>query len=368
MNAPVQLDANSSVLELMKPITDLLARNPQATELTMYNPGEFYLELEGQWTRTDIPAMTLQACIALANAVAIRSQQDISAQAPLLSATLPHGQRMQIILPPAVETGKVAFCIRIPSTFIRTLDEYEEEGAFDKFIWPESLRLKARWADVQVQDQLLCEQLRKRDLKGFLIACVLAKKNIAVVGDTGSGKTTLMKSLCPHIPANEHLITIEDTRELFLPGHANRKHLLYSKGSQGVAQVTPAELIAACMRLKPDRVLLAELRGSEAFDFLKLLTTGHSGSITSFHAESCALGEDRYVFMAKEHPDAAIFSDKALKRLIRLTMDVLLHVAAKKHYGPHGEVIKVERYVTAVSFDPVIKLDLAGGEGEGHSG
>jgi type IV secretion system protein VirB11 len=90
-----------------------------------------------------------------------------------------------------------------------------------------------------------------------------------VVGDTGSGKTTLMKALCQIIPGAERLITIEDVRELFLPMHGNVVHLLYSAGKQGVADISAQDLIRSCMRMKPDRVLLAELRGAEAFDFLK---------------------------------------------------------------------------------------------------
>jgi type IV secretion system protein VirB11 len=175
-----------------------------------------------------------------------------------------------------------------------------------------------------------------------------------VVGDTGSGKTTLMKTLCQHIPQSERIITIEDVRELTLPLHDNLVHLLYSKGGQGIASLTPADLIAACMRMRPDRVLLAELRGSEAFDFLKLLTTGHSGSITSYHAESCALALERYVLMAKEHSDAAIFDADGLKRLVRLTLDIIIHVKAESCAQADGGLAK-RRYVSEVHFDPVAR-------------
>ncbi len=173
-----------------------------------------------------------------------------------------------------------------------------------------------------------------------------------MVGDTGSGKTTLMKTLCQDIPLSERLITIEDVRELLLPNHGNCVNLLYSKGGQGVAAVTPADLIAASMRMRPDRVLLAELRGSEAFDFLKLLTTGHSGSITSYHAESCALALERYVLMAKEHKDAAIFDAEGLKRLVRLTIDIIVHMRAEIVTDAKGATLK-RRFVSEIHFDPV---------------
>jgi type IV secretion system protein VirB11 len=165
-----------------------------------------------------------------------------------------------------------------------------------------------------------------------------------------------MKSICQHIPRHERPITIEDVRELFLPDHENRVHLLYSKGGQGVARVTPADLVAANMRLKPSRVLLAELRGGEAFDFLKLLTTGHSGSITSYHAESCALAIERYVFMAKEHEQSSGFTIPELKRLISLTIDIVIHVIADVILDDEGNPLRKERYVTEVYYDPVAKL------------
>jgi type IV secretion system protein VirB11 len=110
------------------------------------------------------------------------------------------------------------------------------------------------------------------------------------------------------------------------------------------------------MRMKPDRVLLAELRGGEAFDFLKLLTTGHSGSLSSFHAESCALAFERYVFMCKEHEHASIYDAEALKRLVRLTIDVIVHIKVRRIFDAQGTPIAKERYVSEVHYDPLAKL------------
>jgi type IV secretion system protein VirB11 len=120
-----------------------------------------------------------------------------------------------------------------------------------------------------------------------------------IVGSTGSGKTSFMKTLCRDIPATERIVTIEDVRELFIRHIENCVHLIYSKGGHGQARVTPADLIASTMRMRPDRVLLAELRGSEAYDFLKLLTTGHSGSITSYHASSASVAIERFALMRR---------------------------------------------------------------------
>jgi type IV secretion system protein VirB11 len=348
------LRTDAAVTQMMEPIDAILERFPGATEFAMVRPGEAYIEQSGAWHRLEVPQFNMKRCLEFANVVAIYANQDISERAPLLSATLPAGQRIQIVVPPAVERGLLSMCIRIPGASVRSLESYVQDRVFDRFTWTQG-DAQAQQPQMSNLDQRLVQLLLQRDLMGFLIAAVRGKKNIAVVGDTGSGKTTLMKAVCQYIAEHERIITIEDVRELFLPKHPNASHLLYSKGSQGVAKVTPADLIGACMRLKPDRVLLAELRGSEAFDFLKLMTAGHSGSITSFHAESCELAAQRYVFMSKEHPDAAMFTDEALKRLVSLTIDIIVHITAERIEDKSGQAIGVDRYVTQVSFNPAQK-------------
>lgn len=349
------LREDAAVMQLMEPIDEILSRYEGATEFAMVRAKEAFIEQNGVWHRIDVPEFTQRRCLDLANGVAIYAKQDITERTPLLSATLPGGQRIQVVIPPAVEMGTIGICIRIPGSSVRSLESYVQSGAFDRFVWlQEGQVANANHRFTSLENRLL-EYLRQKDLMSFLIAAVKGKKNIAVVGDTGSGKTTLMKAVCQYIAKHERIITIEDVRELFLPMHSNRQHLLYSKGSQGVAKVSPADLISACMRLKPDRVLLAELRGAEAFDFLKLMTTGHSGSVTSFHAESCELAPQRYVFMAKEHPDAAMFTDEALKRLVNMTVDIMLHVTAEPIEDEVGDVVGLDRYVTQVSFNPLIR-------------
>lgn len=347
------LRSDAAVMQLFEPIDAILSEFPGATEFAMVRPGQAFIEQNGTWHEIALPQYTLKRCLELANGVAIYAKQDITERTPLLSATLPGGQRIQIVIAPAVEMNTIAICIRIPGETVRSMESYVQSGAFDQFVWARPPEVDIQWKRLKPIDQLLISKLDDRNLKDFLIEAVKGKKNIAVVGDTGSGKTTLMKAMCQYIPSHERIITIEDVRELFLPQHINRSHLLYSKGGQGVAKVSPADLIGACMRLKPDRVLLAELRGSEAFDYLKLMTAGHSGSVTSFHAESCALASQRYVFMAKEHADAAMFTDEALKRLVSMTVDIMLHVTAEPVFDQQAQVCGVKRYVTEVSFNPL---------------
>jgi type IV secretion system protein VirB11 len=352
---PHVLSRDASVREMLKPLFRYLQQDG-ATELCVNSPGRVFVEVGAQWLECGAPELTLNKLLSLAQCIATFTDQEISPQKPILSAMLPDGERIQIVVPPAVEMGTVSMTIRVPSPSIKSLDQYETDGAFSRYVWSISKDLEQKRSQLDRTDATLIKYLKSQNLKKFLRLAVVSRKNIAVVGDTGSGKTTLMKSVCQEIPTYERLVTIEDVRELFLPNHPNRVHLLYSKGGQGVAKIDPSDLIASNMRMKPDRVLLAELRGGEAFDFLKLLTTGHSGSITSYHAESCALAAERYVFMSKEHPQAAIYDAAELKRLVTLTIDIIIHVVAKTIYNDAGEAIRKERFVSEVSFDPIAKL------------
>ena len=351
-SAPAKLGRDTSVRELLRPLAPYFALDG-VTEIVINRPGEVIFERGAVWVAEALADLPYTRLWALVKAIATYSDQDIGARTPILSAILPDGQRVQVMVPPAVPPDTIILSIRLPAQHIRSLQAYQADGAFDRFIWAKPNDDAGRRGALDPADFDLLDALQGRDLPRFFVGAIEARRNIAVVGDTGSGKTTLMKTLCQHIPTAERVITIEDVRELSLPGHRNLVHLLYSKGGQGVADVTPADLIAACMRMRPDRVLLAELRGSEAFDFLKLLTTGHSGSITSYHAESCALALERFVLMGKEHPDAAIFDADGLKRLVRLTIDVIVHMRAQ--VSADGET--KHRFVSEVHFDPIAKLD-----------
>lgn len=355
------------VRQLMLPFAQYL-EEPGVTEVVINKPYQVYTEKGAEWHAHEAPGMTMEILEQLATAIANFTDQEIGPAKPILSAMLPDGERVQIIVPPAVEPGTISFTIRKPSPSIKSLEEYEKEGAFSRYRWAKSAQFVERKADLERVDLQLVELLETNRFGDFLRLAAKSRKNILVVGDTGSGKTTLMKTICQYIPHRERLITIEDVREMFLPKHDNRVHLLYSKGGQGVARVTPSDLIASNMRMKPDRVLMAELRGGEAFDFLKLMTTGHRGSISSAHAESCALAEERYVFMCKENEQASIYDADALKKLVRLTIDIIIHVVAEVLFDDNDQPIKKERYVSEVKFDPVAKLIAEFGDATIHRG
>src|SRR3546814_4127357 len=124
-------------------------------------------------------------------------------------------------------------------------------------------------------------------------------KNILISGATGSGKTTLSKALIQLIPSEERLLTIEDTRELLVP-HRNAVHLLYSKDGQGQAKVGAKHMLEASLRMRPDRILLQELRAGTAFFYLRNVNSGHPGSITTVHAHSATLALELLSLLVQE--------------------------------------------------------------------
>src|SRR5437762_2124028 len=180
-------------------------------------------------------------------------------------------------------------------------------------------------------EQQLLKLLASQEYQAFMRRAVLARKNILVSGPTGSGKTTWTKALIREIPSEERLITIEDARELVLDRHANHVRLFYSKDGQGLARVTPKQLLESCLRMKPDRILLAELRAEEAFDYLRNVNSGHPGSITSVHAASAELAFEQLVLLVKQSAGGRELARSDIKSLLYLLLGAVIQFGVERH-------------------------------------
>ena len=260
-------------------------------ELMINKPGEVWVEKKGDLRVEEVPEIDIDHLLGLGRLVAQSTDQRISEEFPLLSATLPNGYRIQVVFPPAVEPNMAAFAIRKGSTMHLTLDKYAEMGAFDDTS-TEGL--------TDENDVILADYINKGNIKEFIRHAVRCKKNIIISGGTSTGKTTFTNAALGEIPQEERLITVEDAREVLLPQHKNRVHLLASKGGQGRAKVTTQDLIEACLRLRPDRIIVGELRGAEAFSFLRAINTGHPGSISTLHADAPAMALEQLKLMVMQ--------------------------------------------------------------------
>jgi type IV secretion system protein VirB11 len=310
-------------------------QSTDVTEICVNRPGEVYLETRRGWERIENPAVTFerarQFCVAIVNES--NTGQRITDADPVVSLTFPTGQRAQFVIPPACDAGKVSITIRLPSHQTRSLDQYQRDGFFDQILEDA--------ASISDADKELFSLRKERNYAEFFRQAVHHKKNIVVAGATGSGKTTFMKALVNHIPHEERLVTIEDARELFIT-QPNVVHLLYSKGGQSTSSVTAKSCMEACLRMKPDRIILAELRGDESFYFIRNCASGHPGSITSCHAGSTEQTWDQLALMVKASSEGSGLEFSVIKRLLMMTIDIVVHI--KAHAGG--------RYITGIDFDP----------------
>lgn len=342
--------------------------DPKNTEIAFNRPFEIWTESSAGWVKHEAPNLTLERSNQIATAFAVYNKLDIK-KFPIISGVTPDGQRGQVVIDPACERNTVAFTIRRPSDNRFTLNDYQKSGRLakwqdvsayrtanttltDEFIQnaeaeksriDELNRYLEIPSDVHLQlfelEMLLAKA--NRDLDTFLQLAVEHKQNIVLVGSTGSGKTTFTKAVCDIVPLNTRIVTIEDTAELTLPYHDNKIHLFY-KGD-----ITPKELIKSCLRMKPDRIFLTELRSDEAFDYLMALNTGHGGSITTVHANDCQSAYYRVASLIKQSEIGQKLDFSFIMKEVYTTLDVVMFLD--------------KTYVTEVSYDPIRKYRLQKG-------
>lgn len=332
-----------SVRNLLMPLRQWLD-DPKVTEIWINKPGQIIVESDSQRKSYMITDLDFKRLESMTTAIARYSDDNISETKPILSALLPDGERIQIVVPPACEPDTISMTIRRPSLNRFSLVDYSSAGFFKKIV-PFSNELS-------YGDKSLLDYLNNRCYQEFFIDAVLQGKNIVVAGGTGSGKTTFMKALIDVVPQNERLITIEDVPELTLPKHDNHVHLFYpSEASEEKGDfLTSAMLLKSCLRMKPDRILPAELRGAETFDFMNVCSSGHGGAITSCHAGSAREAFERLAMMILSNRQGRTIPYDVIKRLLYSVVDIVVHV------HNHVDGINDGRRITEIWFDPSKKL------------
>lgn len=267
-------DAGYYLDSFLAPFAPWLAR-PDVTDIWINRPGELWVEaLGGGVERFEDASLTEDLLRRLARQVAAFGSQGISRSQPLLAASLPDGSRVQVVAPPATRGGHV-FAIRRHVASDLSLADWEDEDAFEGLAADETT----------LKDERGWQSIGEREAPAALRRAVLSRRNIIVAGGTSTGKTTFLNALLAEIPAYERLILIEDTEELRLK-HANAVGLVAARGSLSEAQVSAEDLLIAALRMRPDRIILGELRGLEAFTFLRAVNTGHPGSMTTIHSDT----------------------------------------------------------------------------------
>ena len=258
----------------LSPLAPWLAR-PDVTDMWINRAQEIWIEtLGGGIERHEDGALTEQLLTRLARQIAAYGAQGISRAQPLLAASLPDGSRVQVVAPPATRGGHVMAIRRHVNSELSLADWADADAFAGLTDGAAAIDRERTWRNIG-----------GRAAETVLADAVRARRNIVVSGGTSTGKTTFLNALLAEIPSSERLLTIEDTEELRL-AHPNAVGLIAARGQLAEAEVSAEDLLIAALRMRPDRIILGELRGHEAFTFLRAVNTGHPGSMTTIHADT----------------------------------------------------------------------------------
>lgn len=261
----------------LEPFRNWLAQ-PDVTELLVNRPGEVWIEQRGRMTCHKAEKIDDSLLQRLAEQVARVSNQGISRERPLLAAMLPNGARVQFVAPTATR-AHWALAIRRHCLLDLPLEAYAS-GPLEPV-------------------HKIASSSPEEDPIGFLREAVKARRTILISGGTSTGKTTFLNALLREVPAEERVIVVEDTAEVQLHG-PNDLGLIAVKGELGEALINTDDLLQAALRLRPDRILLGELRGKEAVSFLRAVNTGHPGSFSTIHANSTSGALEQLALMVMQ--------------------------------------------------------------------
>ncbi|QNT77568.1 ATPase, T2SS/T4P/T4SS family [Entomobacter blattae] len=238
---------------------------------------------------------------------------------PINDVLLPDGTRGIICWPPATLPGTVLLSFRKHLPVTKTLAQLEQEKRFAGF----SHKRQNQKGELFPFETEMLKLLDKGDLPAFFTLAVQNHQNIAVAGSTGSGKSTLTRSLLLEVPSHERLIILEDVHEITAPNAGEAGFLMY--GQKGdVGRITVTEALRACTRLTPDRIIMAELRDEAAWDYLAGANTGHPGGIFSTHADSALTTSSRIADLVKQSEVGQGMEFETIRRKIEQTLDVVV--------------------------------------------
>jgi type IV secretion system protein VirB11 len=327
-------DKSLTVRQLMLKygLTETLKGN--ITELAINRPLEFFTESSKGWEVFEDDRLTLANLEGLANAIAVFNDKQLTFENPIVSLTLPDGERCQIVIPPACENDTISLTIRKPSSSRFSLEDYSASGRLNPATASTS-------HDIADWEKELLELVKAGNFEEFFKLGVAHRLNFVTVGGTGSGKTTFSKCLIDLFPKNARLFTVEDSHELTTPLHRNSVHLFFSPTLLAKA------VLQSCMRMKPDHIFITELRGDETWDYLMALKSGHSGSVTSIHANDCRGALYKIGSYIKQSEVGQTLDFQYIMQEVMTTIDVVVFFDKTK--------------MTEIYYDPVEKLRLLRG-------
>jgi pilus assembly protein CpaF len=297
------------ILPFLRPIEDLIL-DPDISEIMVNGPERIFVEKDGYIQAVPKVRLTPESLMVAVKNIARRLGDDISEAKPVLDSRLPDGSRVAAVIPPCSLNG-VTLTIRKFNSRHFGIDDLVEAGTLE------------RWLANQLEDY------------------VLARKNILIAGGTGSGKTTLVNILGKFIPEEERILLIEDTSEIQM-GQQNLVRFEARQPQNGVPAVTIRDLLKTALRHRPDRIILGEIRGGEAFDLLQLLNTGHSGSLSTVHATSAKQALARFTSCVLQ--SGVDLPYRAIKTNIGDSLNVVVQLERRPGGRFVSQVVEINSY------------------------
>jgi len=297
------------ILPFLRPIEHLIL-DPDISEIMVNGPERVFIERDGHLQSVPDVRLTHESLIVAVKNIARRLGDDISEAKPILDSRLPDGSRVAAVIPPCSIQG-VALTIRKFNSH--------------KFKMANLIKIGTVTAELASQLQEFVTQ----------------RKNILICGGTGSGKTTLLNILADYIPEHERIVLIEDTAEIQID-KANMLRFEARREQNTLSTVTVRELLKATLRHRPDRIILGEIRGGEAFDLLQLLNTGHSGTISMVHANSAAQGLSRLATCVLQSGIELPY--RAVQANIAESLDVVIQIDRRSGKRFVSEALEIRGY------------------------
>jgi pilus assembly protein CpaF len=298
-----------TILPFLKPIEHLIL-DDSISEVMVNGPDRIFIEKAGFIEVVRSVSLGEKSLMVAVKNIARRLGDDISESKPILDSRLPDGSRVAAVIPPCSVNG-VTLTIRKFNARHFGVEDLVQAGTLE---------------------QSLANQLENY---------ILARRNILIAGGTGSGKTTMLNVLGKFIPPDERVLLIEDTSEI----HMNQDNLVRFEVRQpqnGLPAVTIRDLLKASLRHRPDRIILGEIRGGEAFDLLQLLNTGHSGSLSTVHAASARQGLARFTSCVLQ--SGVDLPYRAIKTNVGDSVNVVVHLERRPGRRFVSEVVEIHGY------------------------
>ena len=297
------------ILPFLKPIEHLIL-DDAISEVMVNGPDRIFIEKQGFVEPVQGIHLSEKSLMVAVKNIARRLGDDISESKPILDSRLPDGSRVAAIIPPCSVNG-ITLTIRKFNARHLVLEDLVQAGTLESWL--------------------------ASQLEGY----VLARKNILIAGSTGSGKTSMLNVLGKFIPSDERILLIEDTSEIYMC-QDNLVRFEARQPQNGLPGVTIRDLLKASLRHRPDRLILGEIRGSEAFDLLQLLNTGHSGSLSTLHASSAKQGLARFTSCVLQ--SGVDLPYRAIKTNVGDCVDVVVHLERRPGRRFVSEVLEIAGY------------------------